>query len=140
MIWLVLTAFWEPGAVSVSDLVDKTGVDTLTAGRLRAAGSMSGIVDRGERDGELSRAAVERRATRGQDHGVTGEIRDTMRSRKCGYLDGKCMVRRFADGERCVVWLAGGCEGVELVGVKSEFLAAGVTDSEACTLQRNCGG
>lgn len=54
MIWLVLTAFWEPGAVSVSDFVDNTGVETLTAGRLRAAGSMSGIVDRGGTTGVVA--------------------------------------------------------------------------------------
>lgn len=48
IIWLVFTAFVEPGAVTVSVFVDRIGVETLTDGRLKAAGSMSGIVDRGK--------------------------------------------------------------------------------------------
>lgn len=48
IIWLVLTAFVEPGAETVSVFVDKIGVETLTDGRLKAAGSISGIVDRGK--------------------------------------------------------------------------------------------
>lgn len=43
-----MTDFWEPGAVRVSVFVDRTGVETLTDGRLKAAGSISGIVDRGK--------------------------------------------------------------------------------------------
>lgn len=46
--WLVLNGFPEPGAEMGSVLLDKIGVDRLTVGRLKAAGSMSGMVEFGE--------------------------------------------------------------------------------------------
>lgn len=44
IIWLVFVTFWEIGAETVIDL--SIGVDKDTEGRLRAAGSMSGMVGR----------------------------------------------------------------------------------------------
>lgn len=41
IIWLVLVTFWETGAETVMDF--RVGVERLTEGRLKAAGSMSGI-------------------------------------------------------------------------------------------------
>lgn len=69
MIWLVFTGFPEPGAVMDRVLFDRVGVDRLTAGRLRAAGSMSGIVEAGSRStSSTSRAARLQRATRRTGH------------------------------------------------------------------------
>lgn len=47
IIWLVFTGFPDPGAVMDRVLFDRVGVDRLTAGRLKAAGSISGIVEDG---------------------------------------------------------------------------------------------
>ncbi len=43
--WLDLETFCELGAETLSDLGGNIGVEELTDGRLRAAGSMSGILD-----------------------------------------------------------------------------------------------
>lgn len=43
IIWLVLTGLPEPGAVMDRVLFASVGVERLTAGRLKAAGSMSGM-------------------------------------------------------------------------------------------------
>jgi hypothetical protein len=69
MIWLILTGFPEPGAVMERVLFARVGVERLTAGRLKAAGSMSGIVEDGGCGGWItvntsaSRAARLQRAT-----------------------------------------------------------------------------
>ena len=57
MIWLVLVIFWAPGAETTMALFDRGGVDRVIDGRLKAAGSISGIV---ERDVNSSVACSER--------------------------------------------------------------------------------
>lgn len=44
MIWEVLGVFCNDGPETVMDFVDRMGVERLTAGRLRSAGLMSGIL------------------------------------------------------------------------------------------------
>ena len=46
MIWLVLGSLMPPEALDDIVLLDKTGVETLKEGRLRAAGSISGIANK----------------------------------------------------------------------------------------------
>ena len=63
MIWLVLMIFWEPGAETVMVLLARVGVERLIEGRLKAAGSMSGMVElRGQPARRVQRETTAQRA------------------------------------------------------------------------------
>lgn len=67
MIWLDLVIFCAPGAETTIALFDKGGVDRVTDGRLRAAGSISGIVER-DVNSSVAYSARGTRATRRSKH------------------------------------------------------------------------
>jgi hypothetical protein len=93
MIWLVLTGFRELGTDTARDFVLRIGVERLLEERLKAAGSMSGILEEQShpRVGRRTQSRARRESTAQREMACIDDIkrrRRVMRSRFRSQLDG----------------------------------------------------